>query len=96
MSWILNLLVSKYHVKLISIEKRVLSDPERIKECQRQHGLKYVTGSKLHSGISIIKIMESLDARGSMNFCFDFNCSVETALMMDIVIKHWYPIMFTA
>lgn len=37
----------------------MLSDLERIKECQRQHGLKYVMGSNLHSGISVIKIMES-------------------------------------
>lgn len=74
----------------------MLSDLERIKECQRQHGLKYVMGSKLHSGISIIKIMESLNARGSMGFCFDLICFVESAVMMDIVTKHWYPIMFTA
>lgn len=74
----------------------MLSGLERIKESQRQHGLKYIKGSKLHSGISIIKIMESLNARGSMSFSFDLICFVETAVMIDIVTKHWYPIMFTA
>lgn len=74
----------------------MVSDLKRIKECQRQSGLKYVMGSKLHSGISVIKIMEYLNARGSMSFCFDLICSVETALLMDVVTQHWYPITFTA
>lgn len=46
----------------------MLSDLERIMECQRQHGLKYVMESKLHSGISVIKITESLNARGQPAF----------------------------
>lgn len=71
--------------------ERVLSDLERIKECQKQHGFQYVMGNKLRSEIPTIKTMESLNARGSMCFCFDLICSVETALMMDIATKHWYP-----
>lgn len=84
MGWILLLSCLKVPCKINKHRERVLSDLERIKECQRQHGLKYVMGSKLHSGISIIKIMESLNARGSMGFCFDLICFVESAVMMDM------------
>lgn len=94
MSWILLLTCLKVPCKINKYREKVLSDLERIKECQRQHGLKYVMGSKLHSGICVIKIMESWNARGSVSFCFDLICSVETALMMDTVTKHWHPIVF--
>lgn len=95
-SWISLLTCLNVPCKINKHKEKVLSDLERIKECQRQHGLKYVMGSKLHSGISVIKIMEPLNARGSMSFYFDLIYSVKTALMMDLVTKPCHPIKFTA